>query len=83
MVMITTTDNPYDPITQYEEWFAWDEQMGYHTCSYLARIARTYIDMTPKEYEEEIERAIDEIIKEHGYEIYRKVKRNDPEGGKI
>lgn len=81
MIMITTVDNPYDPITQYEDWFAWDEQMGYHTNSYLARIARTYVDMTPEEYEEEVERAIDEIIKEHSYGMYKKIKYNDPEGG--
>lgn len=79
--MITTFDNPYNPVTQYEDWLAWDEQKGYYTNSYLARIARTSPDLAPGENEEEIERAIDEIIKENAYGIYKKIKYDTPEGG--
>lgn len=79
--MITTTDNPYDPVTQYDDWNAWDEQMGYYTNSYLARIARTSPDLSPEENEIEIERAIDEIIRFNGPEMYKKIKYTDPEGG--
>ena len=39
-VMLTTVDNPYDPFTQFDEWLMFDEDHGYHTCSYLARIAK-------------------------------------------
>ena len=39
--MITTIDNPFNPFTQYDEWLAFDEQMGYYTNNYLARIANT------------------------------------------
>lgn len=79
--MITTFDNPYDPMTQYEDWLAFDEQKGYYTNSYLARIARTSPELTPEENEEEIERAINEIIKQNGYSIYKKIKYDTPEGG--
>ena len=39
--MITTIDNPYSPITDYDHWLQWDMDKGYNTVEYLARIART------------------------------------------
>lgn len=73
--MITTTDNPYDPFTQYEAWYRFDEAKGYHSCAYLARIARTSDQLSEQENSEEIERAIDDIIKYNPLGIYKKVKR--------
>ena len=74
--MLTTFDNPFDPFEQFTSWFLFDVEKGYNTCSYLARIAKTSDQFTEKENEEEIERAIDEIIKINPLNIYRKVKRN-------
>ena len=28
--MLTTTDNPYNPWTEYEDWYLWDQQHGYN-----------------------------------------------------
>ena len=39
--MLTTTDNPFDPFIQFDEWYAFDESKGYHSLSYLSRIVRT------------------------------------------
>lgn len=72
---ITTVDNPFDPFSQFDEWFRFDTDKGYNSCSYLARIARTSDSLTDEENETEIERAIDEIVF-FNPEIYRKVKRN-------
>ena len=58
MCMLTTTDNPYDPFTQYEAWYRFDEDNGYHSCAFLARIARTSDQLSDKENQEEIERAV-------------------------
>ena len=71
---LTTVDNPYDPFTQYDAWYRFDEDMGYHTCSYLARIARTSDQLSDAENEQEIERAIDDIIKYNPLGIYRMVR---------
>ena len=38
---LTTIDNPYDPFDQFTEWMLYDEEKGYHSTSYLGRIART------------------------------------------
>ena len=59
--MLTTVDNPYDPFTQFDSWYQYDEEKGYYTCSYLARIAVTSPDLPEEQNEAEIERAMDEI----------------------
>ena len=74
--MLTTNDNPYDYFEQFAQWLMFDTEKGYYTCNYLARIAKTSDDMSQKEKDEEIERAIDEIIMLNPLGIYKKVTRN-------
>lgn len=71
---ITTFDNPFDPIEQFDDWYSFDEEKGYHTSSYLSRIARTSDSLSDQENDDEIERAIDEIIEYDPLNIYKKVK---------
>jgi hypothetical protein len=72
-IMITTTDNPYDPFTQFDEWNAYDVSMGYHTLAYLARIAVSSEELSEADDDKAIEDAIDEIIKFNILGIYKKV----------
>lgn len=72
---LTTFDNPYDPFKEFTLWLLFDEEKGYHTTSYLGRIARTSNQLSDEENDAEIERAIDEIIKYDFRNIYRKVTR--------
>lgn len=70
---LTTTDNPYNPVDQFDEWYAYDIEKGYGTLEYLARIANTS-DSFPDEYnQKEIERAIDEICFYNINGMYKKV----------
>ena len=71
---LTTTDNPYDPFEQFDSWFRYDHDKGYCSCEYLARIAMTSEALSEKENDEEIERAIDEIIKLDFMNVYKKHK---------
>ncbi len=71
---LTTVDNPYNPFEQFASWFLFDEEKGYHSCAYLGRIARTSDQLSDEENNQEIERAIDEIIKYDFTNTYRKVK---------
>ena len=72
-IALTTADNPYNPFTQYDAWYRYDEDKGYHTCSYLARIARPSDELSETENDEELERAIDEILKYNPLCEYKKV----------
>lgn len=63
--MLTTLDNPFDPFTQFDEWYAWDERAGYHTTSFLARIVQTSHELSDADQDLAIERAIDECVREN------------------
>ena len=73
--MLTTIDNPFDPFEQFTSWLMFDIEKGYNSCSYLARIVNLSDDMTQKEMDEEIDRAIDEIITLNPLGIYIKATR--------
>ena len=60
---LTTRDNPYDPSEQFDSWFAFDISHGYNSCGLLARIAKTSDQLSDRENEQEIEEAIDWILK--------------------
>lgn len=73
--MLTTMDNPYDPFDDYDEWFAYDSRMGYHTPSFLARIVVTSDELSESDQNVAVDVAIDEIINENVSGIYKKVSR--------
>ncbi len=70
--MLTTVDNPFNPFDNFSSWFLFDIEKGYNSCSYLGRIARTSDQLSDEENANEIERAIDEIVKYDFRNIYRK-----------
>ena len=61
-VAVTTTDNPYNPLTDYDRWDNYDRLQGYNTSEYLARVIRTTTEFGEGTYTEDINRAIDEIV---------------------
>lgn len=71
--MLTTVDNPYDPWTQFDEWYAFDESKGYHSSSLLARVTLTSDELSIYYQDLAVESAIDEIIQENDSGLYRKV----------
>lgn len=74
---LSTKDNPFNPFTEFEEWFAFDTDRGYNTCGYLARIAKTSSDVSNSINEAEIERAIDEIVRLNVNGLYIKVLQEE------
>lgn len=75
MYALTTIDNPYDPFEDFDSWYRFDMDKGYCSCAYLSRIAHTSEQLSDRENNAEIERAIDEIIKYDFMNIYQKVTR--------
>lgn len=72
-VTVTTTDNPFNPFKDYVSWFMFDIEKGYYTSSKLARLTKLNDEMTEKEEAEEVERAVNELIKIDPLDIYVKV----------
>lgn len=71
--MLTTNDNPFDPFEQFIPWLLFDNEKGYNSCGRYMRLAKLSDDMTQKEEDEEIERAIDEVIRNDFTDTYKKV----------
>lgn len=76
--LITTIDNPYNPWNDFDLWYDYDERMGYHTCSYLARVDDESDALSDEENSIEYNRAIDAMIKYDPFGIYAKIKKDDP-----
>lgn len=79
VTMVTTSDNPYDPFTQFDQWYAFDTLQGYNTCSYLARLAKTSPDLSPMDQAIAVEEAVDSIVEMNLLGIYKKVVRETEE----
>ena len=62
--MVTTTDNKFNPFTQYDLWKEYDSKIcGYDTESYIGRIAVLSPSLSPAEMDRACEDACDEICK--------------------
>ena len=71
--MLSTIDNPYNPWTQYDEWYTFDENAGHGTTSFLGRIVRSSDELSEADQDQAIEDAIDEIVSENVAGNYIKV----------
>lgn len=74
--MLTTYDNPFNPFTQFDAWYVYDLQLGYNTSSFLDRIVRTSSELSEADQALELERAMDEIVRENVSGMWRKVSRD-------
>lgn len=79
---LTTLDNPYNPFTQFDEWYAYDENNGYCTCGLIDRLAIWSDDTPDAIFKDEYERVVDEICHFNILGLYKKVTRADYEDGK-
>ena len=73
MYMVTTVDNPYDPFTDFDNWYAFDERSGYHTTAFVARVLSTSHELSEADQSLAYDLAVEEIVRENVLGIYRKV----------
>lgn len=59
--MLTTTDNPYNPFTQFDQWYDYDLLAQHNSCGMLAIFAKTCDEFTEEQNNEIINEAIEEI----------------------
>jgi hypothetical protein len=72
--MLTTVDNPFNPVTHYQEWYQWDVANGYHTTALLGRVVRSSHELSEADQAVAEENAIDEIVRENVSGKHRKVE---------
>lgn len=71
--MLTTVDNPYNPFTEWDQWYRFDEGRGYRSTGLLARVVKSSDDLSDADQELAIDQAIDEIVKENVSGMHRKI----------
>ena len=75
-VMISTIDNPFNYFSDFDRWLEFDTSHGYYSLQYLARIANASYEMSDAQYEAEIRKAIDEILKFNVTGMYVKIEED-------
>lgn len=71
--MLTTVDNPWNPVTHFQEWQAWDQAAGYHTLALLGRIVVTSDELSEADEADATEVAMQEIVRENVSGMHRLV----------
>jgi hypothetical protein len=67
--VLTTKDNPFNPKLDYDKWKQWDEDNGYYTESYVARL----LDMEDMDFEVDDDLTINYLIDK----VYHDILEND------
>ena len=73
-IMLTTIDNPFDPFTQFQDWYTFDCGKRYDTYNYLDRVVNVTKDMTKKEVDEAYNQGMKDIVF-YNPELYRIVSK--------
>lgn len=74
--VLTTIDNPFNPITQLDEWLNYDLNKGYNTYALIDRIAQFDENMSDEEKDAKEQAAIDFIIRFDPLNLYRRVNKD-------
>ena len=77
-IALSTVDNPFNPITDFDRWFVTDLQLSVQnnrrdTCSLLAALSKNSYDLSDEENEKESEQTINRIILNDPLNVYVKV----------
>lgn len=75
--MLSTVDNPFNPFTNWDEWYKYDTEKGYNTSGLLARLSFTSNGLPESINQEILNLTVDEIIKDDELGLYIKVKKDD------
>ena len=73
--MVTTSDNPYDPFTEFREWYQFDVSHGYHTTSLVGRLTLTSDSLSEEDQRVIRESVVDEIVSENISGMFIKVQK--------
>lgn len=71
--LLTTVDNPYDPASEFDQWYKFDHEHGYYTDQRLAKVAKTSINLTDVENQRIINGVVDDFIRLDTLGLYKRV----------
>ena len=75
-VGVTTIDNKFDPIDDFDRWWNEDRRLQHFTCERLSILGQFSDDLSPLDEVQEMERVINRMIELFPHEGYRKIKRD-------
>ena len=78
--MLTTVDNPFNPFTHFDEWFAYDLRLGYNSCGLLAAYTVTSSELSEQDQALDTREGVRKLLKENPYGVHRIV---DPSGDPV
>ena len=62
-VWLTSVDNPFDPFTDFDNWYRYDTEKGYYTAGLIARFTDAdSFDLSDNDYASEIEQAVERAL---------------------
>lgn len=78
IIALSTIDNPYNPITDFDRWYVTDLQLAIKndrrdTCSLLAALCKNSYKLSDEENKKENEETINRIIINDPLNVYIKV----------
>ena len=74
IIALSTIDNPYDPIDDFDHWLSYDLLYGYNCSEILSRLAFTSDSLSEAENDAIIEDAIDSLVSNDPLNLFIKVK---------
>lgn len=75
--VLTTSDNPWNPFSHWDEWFEFDESFGYNTCGLLARYTVTSNELSEEDYDQAVLSGMLAILGDNPMGPYRIVAKDD------
>lgn len=74
--LLTTIDNPYDPVDEFEKWDEFDRSHGYYTNARLAKFQQTSPSLADAENQRVINATVDDFVRlfqQDGSNLYRRI----------
>lgn len=75
--MVTTFDNKWNPFTHFKEWYDRDDELGYHTCQWIATYVKTSIELPESSMEQCIKHGYDDFLQRNPYGMHYKVYKDE------
>ena len=76
VVMLSLISNPFNPFTEFADWYRFDHREGFDTAGLLARVVSTSNEISEADQELAVEQAVDSILNNPSFAgLYKKVVR--------